>query len=93
MSADELAEAKRAGEHCIVGGLNAAFVDAVKAQLRDPNSFEMIETRIDPVDEFGRHRIGMRFRSRNGFGGMNEITAIGSVDNESCKRATVTGMA
>jgi hypothetical protein len=93
MSEQEYDEVKRLGEHCIVGGFSDAFVKSVKTQLRDPNSFEHIETRIDPVGPDGNHQIGMRFRSRNGFGGMDEVTAIGTVDNETCSRTTLTELA
>lgn len=90
MSDQELAEAKRNGDMCIVGGFNDAFVKAVKEQLRDPNSFELAETRIDPVGPDGNHRIAMHFRSRNGFGGMNDGYAVGTVDNATCSHAAVT---
>jgi len=84
-----LDEDHRLGLHCVVGGFNDDFVNKVKERLRDPNSFEHIETRINPIDSTGHHIIGMRFRSRNGFGGMNEQTAIGRVNNSTCS-ATVT---
>ena len=90
MSDEELAQAKRNGDMCIVGGFNDAFVKAVKEQLRDPNSFELAETRIDPVGSDGNHRIAMHFRSRNGFGGMNDMYAVGTVDNATCSHAVVT---
>ena len=90
MSDEELAEAKRNGDMCVVGGFNDAFVKAVKARLRDPNSFELAETRIDPVGPDGNHRIAMHFRSRNGFGGMNDMYAVGTVDNATCLHSTVT---
>jgi hypothetical protein len=89
MSDQEAAAAYRSGEMCVIGGFNDSFLKAVKAQLRDPNSLEVIETRVDPVGPDGTHRIGMRFRSRNGFGGMNELTAIGTVDG-TCSNARVT---
>lgn len=86
----ERAEDKRNGATCIVFGYNDAFVEAVKQQLRDPSSFEHAETRIDPVGADGNHRIAMHFRSRNGFGGMNDMHAIGTVDNATCSNSTVT---
>ncbi len=93
LSDQQRAEVRKSGEACIVAGFNEAFVNAVKQELRDPNSFEAIETRIDPIGPDGNHRIGMRFRSKNGFGGMDEMTAIGTVDGETCSHATVTNMA
>lgn len=77
------------GFHCLSAwdGSNRSFVRQVKAQLRDPDSFDHDETRISPVKN-GQHLVTMRYRARNGFGGMNVATAIGSVDAASCE-ATV----
>lgn len=80
---ERVAEDRRNGFHCVVVGFSGQFVDAVKRQLRDPNSFEHEETRIDPVEN-GRHRIAMKFRSRNGFGGMNQQIAVGWIDHATC---------
>lgn len=79
------AKDKQAGFHCLSGwdGSHREFVESVKAGLRDPSSFEHIETRVTPnVD--GQHTIFMDYRARNGFGGMNVGRAVGTFDNASC---------
>lgn len=76
---------KEAGFHCLSewDGSHRQFVDKVKSQLRDPDSFEHDETRVGP-NVNGRHSITMRFGARNGFGGMNRSVAIGTYDHETC---------
>jgi hypothetical protein len=83
-------EDQRRGFHCLSGwdGSNASLVQQVKDQLREPDSFEHIETRITPEVD-GRHNITMEYRARNGFGGMNVATAVGTVDHRTCE-ATLT---
>jgi hypothetical protein len=64
-------------------------VDRVKAQLRDPSSFEHVESRIMP-NVNGKHRVVMKYRARNGFGGVNVAYAIGSVDHATCEAELIT---
>ena len=89
VSDNEIADMRRAGQHCVIGGLSGQFVKAVKEQLRDPTSFEHVETAIMPVAADGTHEIAMRFRSRNGFGGMTLSAALGSVDSETCAASVI----
>jgi hypothetical protein len=79
-------EDQRRGFHCLSGwdGSNASLVQQVKNQLREPDSFEHIETRITP-EVNGKHNITMEYRARNGFGGMNVATAVGTVDHQTCE--------
>lgn len=88
----EAADRRRRGGHCIddVRG-NDSLTEQVVAQLRDPKSFEHDETVIGPVTEAteGKHPITMRYRARNGFGGMNVETAVGLVDPATCKAELV----
>lgn len=79
-------EDRRKGFHCLSAwdGSNADFVALVKQRLRDPGSFEHVETTITPVDERGEHRILMKYRARNGFGGMNLDIAAGTVRQSDC---------
>jgi hypothetical protein len=83
-------EDQQRGFHCLSGwdGSNASLVQQVKDQLREPDSFEHIETRI-MAEVNGKHTIMMEYRARNGFGGMNVATALGTVDHHSCE-ATLT---
>ena len=84
------AEEKRKGFHCLSAwdGEHWDFTRDVKNLMRDPDSFEEIETRITPVNDEGFHNILMTYRARNGFGGMNVGEALGLVRNSDC-RATI----
>lgn len=78
---------KRRGMHCLNGwdGSHWDMQDAIKDNLRNPRSFDHIQTAITPVDEKGVHRVIMKYRAENGFGGMNIGQAIGIVDHKTCK--------
>lgn len=88
---------RKQGFHCLnpLDGSNRSLVDQVKRQLRDPNSFEHDETRIGPITGAteGRHPVSMRYRARNGFGGMNVQAAVGLVDPKSCEAELVSASA
>ncbi len=80
------------GLHCLSAwdGSNSSLVKQVEAGLRDPDSFEHVETKIAPVEvETGKHRAIMQFRARNGFGGLNVGYATGLVDPISCSATQV----
>lgn len=80
------------GFHCLSSGdgSHTGIVREVKAGLRDPDSFEHVDTLITPVQpETGLHGVTMTFRARNGFGGMNVGTAIGEVDPVTCNAVNV----
>lgn len=85
------AEDERKGFHCLSAwdGSNRSLVEQIKHQLRDPDSFEHDETRITPVQN-GKHIVTMRYRARNGFGGMNVETAIAEVDHNSCDATIIS---
>ena len=80
------AEDRRKGFHCLSAwdGSSRQFTQLVKANLRDPDSFEHIETRIIPANEKGQHAILMKYRAKNGFGGMNVGSALGTVAQTTC---------
>lgn len=84
-------EDRRKGFHCIdpFFGYSTALVDAVKARLRDPDSFEHDETSITPAGPDGAHTIIMSFRAKNGFGGVNRSVAVGKLSHESCAVVSV----
>lgn len=74
------------GEHCMSGwdGSLIGLKDAVKENLRNPKSFEHIETVRSPVDDKGTFGVIMSYRAENGFGGMN-VEAIGvEVEAKTC---------
>lgn len=82
---------RKAGFHCTrhSGGTHGELVYQVKEKLKDPGSFEHIRTTITPMDDTGNHRLVMRFRAANSFGGKVEHTTIATVKNSNCE-ATIT---
>lgn len=82
-----LSDEQRRGMHCLNNwdGSHWDMQRAIKRQLRNPVSFEHVETRIAPIDEAGNHSVFMTYRAENGFGGMNVQQAIGVVDNKHCE--------
>lgn len=82
----QMADQKARGFHCAptLDGSIPTFVAAVKARLRDPDSFEQIETFIAPVDKNGMHAVRMTYRANNGFGGKNVAEAHGAVMQSNC---------
>ena len=80
------------GLHCLSrwDGSNVSLVSFVKSGLRDPDSFEHVDTLITPKsDETGMHGITMSYRARNGIGGMNLSRAIGEVDPNTCETKNI----
>lgn len=94
-AAEKDADEHRKGFHCLSAwdGSNDSFVETVKAGLRDPDSFEHIETTIAPATAKGHRPIEMKYRARNGFGGMNVEEVAGVVDPETCKAVIITSVA
>lgn len=88
----EDAEKRRKGFHCLSSwdGSHRDFVDAVSKSLRDPDSFEHSETKITPVNADGQHTVAMTFRAKNGFGGTNIGSALGTVRQSDCSLASWT---
>ena len=81
-----VAEKRRKGFHCLSGwdGAHSVFERHVQSQMRDPDSFEHIETKITPVNEKGNHTLIMKYRARNGFGGMTVGEALATIKNSDC---------
>lgn len=67
-----------------LNGSMSEFAIEVKYDLRDPDSFEHIQSFATTVDSDGMQRIRMKFRARNGFGGMNIEMAEAIVSNANC---------
>lgn len=88
--AREEQEERRKRFHCLSAwdGSHQTFKLAVRDSMRNPPSFEHMETRITPVNEKGQHTLLMKYRAENGFGGMNTGVATGLVDSKTC-RATI----
>lgn len=89
----EKKENKSKGFHCLSSwdGSHIGVKKYVQDNMRDPDSFEHIETRITPVNNKGTHHLIMKYRAKNGFGGMTISNAIATIDNDSCK-ATITSI-
>ena len=85
-STAETAEDKRKGFHCLSDwdGSHRGFASQVKRMMRDPDSFEIVETRVTPISADGTHTIFMQYRAKNGFGGMNVSNALGTFRNSDC---------
>ncbi|WP_041523615.1 zinc ribbon domain-containing protein [Gilvimarinus agarilyticus] len=89
--AKDEALAKERGWHCLSGwdGSLRSVVQATKAGLKDPDSFEHIETRLGPKDENGNHLLAMKYRAKNGFGGMTVGGVTASVSNATCNATSL----
>jgi hypothetical protein len=90
---EEKKENHRKGFHCLRSwnGSHPAVEKYVEERMRDPDSFEHVETRISPVNDKGTHQLSMKYRAANGFGGLTVGSATATVVNESCQ-ATITSM-
>lgn len=76
---------------CLSGwdGSHGEFKRLVRSRMRDPSSFEHIETRVTRPAA-GRQTVYMTFRARNGFGGMNQGVASGDIRHPACTLITST---
>ncbi len=86
------ADEHRRGFHCLSpwDGAHDDFKALVQNMMRNPSSFEHIQTRISPVDADGNHTIIMDYRAENGFGGMNVGVATATVSNATCAATPLT---
>lgn len=66
-------------------GSMSGFAREVESSLRDPDSFEHIQSFATTVDHDGMQRVRMKFRARNGFGGVNVEMAEAVVQNAGCE--------
>ena len=84
-------ENRRKGFHCLSpwDGSHRRIVKYVEKRLRDPDSFEHIETKIWPLNPKGEHQLMMRYRAKNGFGGMTIGKVVATVKNSDCS-GTIT---
>jgi|GEM_PF-3205730 len=89
-AAEELEE-KEKGFHCLSGwsGTHRDVTRMIESMLNDPSSFEHDETRVAPVVD-GRHQFVMRYRAKNGLGGVVIGTAKGSYGHEDCSDVEIT---
>ena len=78
------AERKEKGFHCLSpwDGSHSNFEDLLKRGLRDPDSYEHIETRVTRKGSDGLHTLYTRYRAKNGFGGFVVGEATGKYDSQ-----------
>lgn len=90
-SDEEVAAEKRLGYHCLnrLDVSHIEFKRRVQSLQREPDSFEHIETKLSRKNSDGSHDILMKYRSRNGFGGMTVSVAAGKMDNETCEISNI----
>lgn len=64
-------------------GSATSLVTAVKRDLREPDSFQHIETRYNDTDP-NILKVKMEYRAKNGFGGYNNEVAYGQLVKSTC---------
>ena len=82
----KMTEKRHKGLHCVSvwDGSHSLLKRHVRRLVREPDSFEHIATQIWPVSKAGTHRLRMRFRARNGFGGMSVASVLAEIENDGC---------
>lgn len=61
----------------------------VRKRLRNPASFEHVQTTYGPIDD-GAMVATMTYRATNGFGAIDTYTAVGEVQIAGCKARVLT---
>ena len=97
-------EDRRKGFHCL-SAWNGSHRDVerrIKGQMRDPGSFEHVETRVTPVSVACRdnpqaagdctHSLFMTYRGKNAFGGVVSGTARAKYRNSDCQVVEVEAL-
>lgn len=76
----------RDGTECFSAwdGSSHYLVKKTKAKLRDPSSFDHVQTRFSKPDDMGRISVKMEYRAKNGFGGFVIENAYGEIDKHTC---------
>lgn len=68
---------------CVAMARAWKFESAIKGRLRNPASFEHVESRIGPVDD-GAFAVIMTYRATNGYGAVDTAIAMGEVRLRDC---------
>jgi hypothetical protein len=86
-AAADLEQKHKSGEFCESAwdGSVSNVIDAVKNTLRNPSSFEHINTYVKAVDSEGLNEVTMSYRAQNGFGGMNEVFMVAKIRSSDCE--------
>jgi len=85
-------EQREKGYHCLRSwdGANLEVVQHLKRQLKDPSSFEHIETVIMPMNDRGAHDLVMSYRAKNSFGAYDQGAVVASLRHVSCKIESIS---
>ena len=65
-----------------IGTFHTTCVRRLGDRMKNPNSFEHSETRVQPVDSDGRKCMLVKYSAENGFGGMSVGEALGHFDQD-----------
>ena len=90
----EKSENRRKGFHCLSGwdGSHRQVTQWLKKNLKDPKSYEHIETRVLPVNDKGLHFAFVQYRAKNSFGGYVIGNVSATYKNSDCSVTKVTSM-
>jgi hypothetical protein len=90
---DEEAKKKRIEEDKLTYiTINYLCEEAIKSGLREPNSFEKIDrTFYGPPPGSKKKGVIIKYRARNGFGGMNVVSAACITETGNTKDLTLSG--
>jgi hypothetical protein len=85
------AENKRKGFHCLSAydGAHNGVERWLKNNLRDPDSYKHVETKIAPVKD-GKHILITSYRAKNGFGGYVGGVVLAEVNHETCQATIIS---
>lgn len=85
-------EERRKGFHCLSqwNGAHSGVERYIEKNLKDPDSYEHIETRITPVNEQGEHTLIVTYRAKNSFGGMTVGITTATIRNNDCHATILT---
>ena len=86
VAAEREAEERRKGFHCLSGwdGSHRGITRYLERNLKDPDSYEHIETRVMPVNDNGLHFLITQYRAKNSFGGYVVDTISAMYRNSDC---------
>ena len=86
VAAEREAERRRKGFHCLRDwdGSHRGITRYLERNLKDPDSYEHIETRVMPVNDNGLHFLITQYRAKNSFGGYVVDTISAMYRNSDC---------
>lgn len=67
------------------GDSNPSMIARVMQHLREPDSFEPVGAKVVPMGDDEHHAYALKYRARNGFGGMTVEVATAAIRNTDCR--------